>query len=325
MNTKNSKLLWAVAGLALLGWVTSSPAQQSRSIGSGAGGAGGGLGGGGGAGGGLGGGMGAGGGQGGGALGGSGQAFQGGQALQGGLGALGQSGGVGSTGNFTQSITPGGSTSYGTTSFMGPYLVNPLSIGIPTSSSSAGNSGAMGSGRPSFGTALYSSTNTSGQSNSLFGSTSGQSNFGGSRTSGTSGTSRTGQGATGGIGGNRSGNTSGFSSGLGGIGGTSGSTSSAYAPRAVAFQTAIGYPSTVAEPARVRADLQAVIAQTSALPSRAGIQTLEQGDAVVLRGNVASFQERLLAEAIVRLTPGVFNVRNELEIQEPAPPPKTSP
>src|SRR5207302_131457 len=98
-----------------------------------------------------------------------------------------------------------------------------------------------------------------------------------------------------------------------------------YAPRAVAFQTIVGYPMPPGEPARMRADLQGVIAQTSALPSRAGIQTLEQGNAIVLRGSVGSEQERRLAEAIVRLTPGVFNVRNELEIPEAAPPPKPTP
>ena len=46
---------------------------------------------------------------------------------------------------------------------------------------------------------------------------------------------------------------------------------------------------------RMRTDLQSVISQTSALPSRAGIQTLEQGDAVVLPGSVASEQEDVVS------------------------------
>jgi hypothetical protein len=212
---------------------------------------------------------------------------------------------------------------------MGPYLVNPLSIGIPSSGTSS-SSGAMGSSKPTFGQALYSTTSGSSQ----FGSTSGQSNFGGS-SSRAGGTSRSGSTATGGFSGSSSGNrssygnsggSSGFNGGLGGaLGGAAGSVSSAYAPRAVAFTTTVGYPMPATEPTRMRADLQAVIAQTSALPSRERIQTLEQGDAIVLRGSVGSLQERQLAEAILRLSPGVFNVRNELEVPEPTPPPRPTP
>jgi osmotically-inducible protein OsmY len=65
--------------------------------------------------------------------------------------------------------------------------------------------------------------------------------------------------------------------------------------------------------------VQAVIAGNSSLPSRAGIQAVADGDVVVLRGTVATDQERRLAEAIARLTPGVF-IRNELELKAPGSP-----
>jgi osmotically-inducible protein OsmY len=42
-----------------------------------------------------------------------------------------------------------------------------------------------------------------------------------------------------------------------------------------------------------------------------------EGEAVVLRGVVGSDRERALAEAVARLTPGVFNIRNELEVKPP--------
>ena len=85
----------------------------------------------------------------------------GGQALQGGLGALGQSGGQTSS-LAGQSLTPGatGSSGVGSTSFMGPYFVNPLSLGIPSSSGNSGSSGGMGSGKPSFGVPLYNASQT---------------------------------------------------------------------------------------------------------------------------------------------------------------------
>jgi osmotically-inducible protein OsmY len=64
--------------------------------------------------------------------------------------------------------------------------------------------------------------------------------------------------------------------------------------------------------AAVRSDLQSVIDRSSRLPSRGNIQVLSEGDTIVLRGQVASERERRLAEGLLRLSPGVRQIRNEL-------------
>ena len=63
----------------------------------------------------------------------------------------------------------------------------------------------------------------------------------------------------------------------------------------------------------LRGDLQAIIARSSRLPSRDNIQVLAQGDTIVLRGMVRDDRERRLAEAVLRLSPGVREIRNELQ------------
>jgi len=309
-----------LAVLVLLSWSAVCSAQmqqpQTGGVSGGVGGLGGALGG---------------GALGGGALGGGGaagmaggQSFSGGQALQGGLGALGQAGG--STSNLAgQALTPGatGSTGVGATSFMGPYFVNPLSLGIPTSSNNTGSSGGMGSGKPSFGVPLYNASQT--------GST-GPTSLG--RAPGTTGT--TGAGArnrtTTGVGGqagrtNFGGGVGGFQGGLAGRGGLGGGlgggVSNAAGIRAPVYATTIAFP-TMSAPqfqAQVRTDLQNALSRSSALASRDRIQTLMEGDTVVLRGTVGSDQERRLAEAMARLQPGVFNLRNDLEVQAQPPRP----
>ena len=52
---------------------------------------------------------------------------------------------------------------------------------------------------------------------------------------------------------------------------------------------------------------------------RPGIQVVMDGPVVVLRGTVGDRDERLLAEDIIRLTPGVRDVRNQLTVRQPTP------
>jgi hypothetical protein len=63
------------------------------------------------------------------------------------------------------------------------------------------------------------------------------------------------------------------------------------------------------------ADLQKVIAGSTRLPSRENINvTVGTDGVVVLRGTVGSERERRMAEATLRLSPGVREVRNELQM-----------
>jgi hypothetical protein len=64
----------------------------------------------------------------------------------------------------------------------------------------------------------------------------------------------------------------------------------------------------------IRADLQQVIANSSRLPSRGNIRVTVEGGTVVLQGRVTNDRERRLAEALLRLTPGVRDVRNDITV-----------
>lgn len=58
--------------------------------------------------------------------------------------------------------------------------------------------------------------------------------------------------------------------------------------------------------------LQQILMRSSALANPGAIQVLQEDAVIVLRGQVGTDRERRLAESILRLTPGVREVRNEL-------------
>jgi hypothetical protein len=72
-------------------------------------------------------------------------------------------------------------------------------------------------------------------------------------------------------------------------------------------------------PVQVRDDLRNMLAQSGQLDSRDAVRVLMDGPAVVLQGVVADNDERRLVENMVRLTPGVNAIRNELAARNPAP------
>ncbi len=73
---------------------------------------------------------------------------------------------------------------------------------------------------------------------------------------------------------------------------------------------------------QVQGNLQAMLGQTltqsSDLDRRDNIQVVMDGPAVVLRGRVADDDESRLVENMVKLTPGVNQVRNELTMMSAA-------
>jgi hypothetical protein len=69
---------------------------------------------------------------------------------------------------------------------------------------------------------------------------------------------------------------------------------------------------------RPRADLQQIIDRSSALAGPDVIQVVSDGSALVLRGVVVSEYDRRLAEALLRLSPGVGQIRNELLVKSVA-------
>lgn len=65
------------------------------------------------------------------------------------------------------------------------------------------------------------------------------------------------------------------------------------------------------------AELQGIIARSSQIKQPGAIQVSMEGGVVVLRGKAATDDERRLIEGMMRLTPGVRQVKNELEANQP--------
>ncbi|HLJ92414.1 MAG TPA: BON domain-containing protein [Gemmataceae bacterium] len=84
-----------------------------------------------------------------------------------------------------------------------------------------------------------------------------------------------------------------------------------------------GYPPVA--PSVAPSAIQQMLARSNGLNPNRDIQVAVKGPAVVLRGTVANEHDRRLAEALVRLSPGVFEVRNELEVPETLPLPTPGP
>ncbi len=68
---------------------------------------------------------------------------------------------------------------------------------------------------------------------------------------------------------------------------------------------------------RMQTQLQALIASSQGLSNPKGIQVSVDGHTVVLKGTAADEHERILAGAILGMSPGVGDIRNELKIQAP--------
>jgi hypothetical protein len=183
----------------------------------------------------------------------------------------------------------GSSTGYGSTSLFGPYLGNPLATGIPGNTSNT---------TKAFGQALFN-ISSSGVYNTNTTGTGGRGNTLGGNLAGRTGTTNLGNLGTGNI--SRStGTTSTFNA------------NNAFPANARPYITQIAFAVPAPPRAELRADLVRAIAQAPDLPSRAGITVQVDGDAVVLQGRVATNEERRVVESLVRLTPGVNVVRNEL-------------
>jgi hypothetical protein len=70
-------------------------------------------------------------------------------------------------------------------------------------------------------------------------------------------------------------------------------------------------------PDRLQRDVRELVANSPALASTRNIQISIEGPFVVLRGTAATQHDRRLAENIIRLTPGVNAVRNEISVAPP--------
>lgn len=86
--------------------------------------------------------------------------------------------------------------------------------------------------------------------------------------------------------------------------------------RAIPFRTELGDDIPIVAPvaSALQAELRDVVQRSAALKSKSNIDVSVANGTVFLRGQVATASERRLAEAMIRLTPGVRQVSNELTV-----------
>jgi len=109
-----------------------------------------------------------------------------------------------------------------------------------------------------------------------------------------------------------------------GRGGTYGGTNAAGAlsgtQSPITYALEVRFPAPPIASPQVQTSLQTIVDRTSQLHQPATVRVEVLGSAVILRGRVTSEDDRRLIEGIVRLEPGVHEVRNEIEVA-PSPRP----
>lgn len=174
---------------------------------------------------------------------------------------------------------------------------NAFGVGGTSTGGSAGRgTGTSASGGAGVGNTVF---------NSAAGGLSGQAGFGGNSGGGSRAQSNNSLGSA----------TSGFNSASGSqVGGII-----VQLPKPLSYTATLVFDSPRPTVAQVQSDLRGVLDRSSMLPSAPGITMEMDGPVVVLRGNVATADEVTLAENVLRLTPGVRDVRNELKVGPATP------
>lgn len=191
---------------------------------------------------------------------------------------------------------------------LGSYYANPVALGMPagttqtafgspiyanlTTGTSLGTSGTLGSGVRGISGTLGSGF--SGGSSTLGYGTTGYSPYG---TLGGSGTY---------------GGSTGFGSRIGA--GSGNQWVNPYVMSWEAKPSPFNRPS-AAPVGKLYGEVRSVLDRSTSLPSRGNIQLRMNGPGLILEGTVADERERRLAEGLVRLTPGVREVENRLQVR----------
>ena len=66
-----------------------------------------------------------------------------------------------------------------------------------------------------------------------------------------------------------------------------------------------------------RGDLQGIVTRATTFSAPANINVVMDSGIVVLRGSVGTSNDKRLVENMLRLQPGVRDVRNELDVKQP--------
>jgi hypothetical protein len=110
-----------------------------------------------------------------------------------------------------------------------------------------------------------------------------------------------------------------------GLNSFSGQAASILNRRGPAYTVAISFPYEPPTSNQLQTEAQTVLAKSDFLTMRDSIKVKVDSQTLVLEGQVRSDQERRLAENMVRLTPGVREVRNNLQVVQAAPVPRQMP
>lgn len=226
------------------------------------------------------------GGTGGGGLGGGGGGLGGGGGMAGGLSAMTLTGLEQPPQITAPGTTGASSTVIDASNFLANYYGNPLYQGILANAKSGVGPGGFGS--PLFGTGT--------------GGGGGQLGFAGGTT---------GARTTTGLGGRTGGRTG----ALGGFGGTGAGQNGIVVqlPVQISYPAVARFSAPPVPATQLQADISGKISRATGLLSNpAGVQVLTQGNVVILRGAVKDEDEARLLVNVVRLTPGVAGIQNEL-------------
>lgn len=202
----------------------------------------------------------------------------------------------------TSSGSRGGSSNgVGSTSILGKSFKSTLGQGMASGQSNSS----------SFGDPLYNISSGGGMAGGAGGARGGTTSRAGGRTST--------MGGMGGMGGGAMGRTSG--SGMGGNATSFAGMSNSGTSRVAAYLTEpiFDVPQRQAQAQgivspRAQAEIQEVLSRSPRFQGDNAITVSNDGPAVVLRGKVANAREKRIAESMARLTPGVRQVVNELEV-----------
>jgi hypothetical protein len=219
--------------------------------------------------------------------------------------------GTGSLGGTTTGTGgTAGTSSFGTTALVpveqAPQIRAPSTYA--TTTAARGGVNASNFLAPTFANPYYSGILANARNASIVPGGFGQPTFG-TATSGATGT-----GATGGIGAGGFGRTG---VGAGGIAATDPGGVLVPLSRQIAYPAQVRFAAPPVAPVQLQTDLRGVIDRTSMLANPAGVRVEVNGNAVVLRGVVRDDDEARLVEGLVRLTPGVGVIRNELTYPRP--------
>ncbi len=187
---------------------------------------------------------------------------------------------------------------------------NPIALGLTTATSGTTfRSGATaGFGQPVFGNLTTGTGTGTGIGTGL-----GAGGAAGGRTIGT----------TTGLGGGVSVNTNlgrrgNLGTAVGGRGGIGANNLGTVRPQAIVHYTAQpNFPMPTTAATQLQTDLRAMLDRSTRIAKPADIEVAVEDRQVVLRGKVASEREARVVEGMIRLTPGVRSVRNELEFPLP--------